>query len=404
MRATSKRSRPLTEPPGAPRANLLFSLRYPVPRPLVSATLARLTRNTWFSMPERPSHNGPHARARGSRRAGRPLEADARRARPRKPGWKRAVPSEGERRDAEAASSAASGPPTATIKLQKHLADAGLGSRRAMEELIQAGQVNVNGRLAKLGARVSANDRITVGGKLVERRPGSLKARLPRIVLYHKPEGEIVSRSDPEGRPSVFDRVPLVKRGRWLAVGRLDFNTCGLLIFTDSGELANRLTHPRFQARRDYAVRIVGELTPEQVHVLRTGVALEDGPARFELLEPQGGEGTNRWYRVRVREGRNRLVRRLFAALGLTVSRLMRTGFGPFDLPPRVKRGQWLRLDPDETKQALLQLEPTKPPRPRGSATRRRLSEQISASREPARAERGEEAAPRHRRRRFPAR
>ncbi len=243
-----------------------------------------------------------------------------------------------------------------TVKLQKRLAETGLGSRRAMEELIESGQVSVNGRVAKLGARVADTDWIMVGGKLIGRVRASKEGE-PQILLYHKPEGEIVSRDDPEGRPSVFDRVPIVKRGRWLAVGRLDFNTCGLLIFTDSGELANRLTHPRYNARRDYAVRIVGELGVDHIRSLKSGINLEDGPARFEVVEAQGGEGTNRWYRVRVREGRNRLVRRLFAAIGFTVSRLMRTAFGPFELPARVKRGQWLRLDPSEVKQALLRLE-----------------------------------------------
>ena len=293
-----------------------------------------------------------------------------------------------------------------TVKLQKRLAEAGLGSRRAMEELIQAGQVSVNGRVAKLGMRVAPSDRVSVGGKLIERAAGPRQSRAPRVVLYHKPEGEIVSRSDPEGRPSVFDRVPVVRRGRWLAVGRLDFNTCGLLIFTDSGELANRLTHPRYQARRDYAVRIVGELAPEQIRVLRTGVVLDDGPARFEVLEAQGGEGTNRWYRVRVREGRNRLVRRMFAHMGFTVSRLMRTGFGPFDLPPRVKRGQWLRLDPQETKQALVALEQENAPRPTPAvrSPRSPRGERVKRPRAPVQADRGEGAGQRHRHRRFPAR
>lgn len=226
-----------------------------------------------------------------------------------------------------------------------------------MEELIQAGEVRVNGRVAQVGARVGPGDAISVRGAPLAERHAERRVREPRVVLYHKPEGEIVSRRDPEGRPSVFDRIPIVQRGRWLAVGRLDFNTCGLLVFTDSGELANRLTHPRFQQARDYAVRIVGELSDEQTGRLRRGIALDDGPARFELLEPQGGEGTNRWYRVRVREGRNRLVRRMFASLGVTVSRLMRTRFGPFELPPRLKRGQWLRLEPAEVKDTLKRLE-----------------------------------------------
>jgi 23S rRNA pseudouridine2605 synthase len=245
-----------------------------------------------------------------------------------------------------------------TSKLQKRLAEAGLGSRRAMEELIQSGQVTVNGRVAQLGVRVGPQDRIAVDGEPLSERRAPRRAHDPRVVLYHKPEGEIVSRRDPEGRASVFDRIPVVQRGRWLAVGRLDFNTCGLLVFTDSGELANRLTHPRFQQPRDYAVRIVGSLTPEQMRNLRSGITLEDGPARFEMLEAQGGEGTNRWYRVRVHEGRNRLVRRMFASVGMTVSRLMRTRFGPFELPPRLKRGHWLRLDSDEVQRALQQLEP----------------------------------------------
>jgi 23S rRNA pseudouridine2605 synthase len=261
------------------------------------------------------------------------------------------------RRGPSPARAGASASGAVTYKLQKRLAEAGLGSRRAMEELIQAGEVRVNGRVAQLGARVGAGDAISVRGTPLMQRPAERRAREPRIVLYHKPEGQIVSRRDPEGRPSVFDHVPIVQRGRWLAVGRLDFNTCGLLVFTDSGELANRLTHPRYQQVRDYAVRIVGELSDEQMARLRRGIALDDGPARFELLEPQGGEGTNRWYRVRVREGRNRLVRRMFAALGVTVSRLMRTRFGPFELPPRLKRGQWLRMEPAEVKEVLKRLE-----------------------------------------------
>jgi 23S rRNA pseudouridine2605 synthase len=244
-----------------------------------------------------------------------------------------------------------------SVKLQKRLADAGLGSRRAMEELIAAGEVTVNGARARVGTRVGDRDQIVVRGEPVALRR-TPSTRLPRIVLYHKPEGEIVTRLDPEGRASVFDRAAFLRRGRWLAIGRLDFNTCGLLVFTDSGELANRISHPRFQTRRDYAVRILGTLSPEQMQALRSGVQLDDGMARFEVLEPQGGEGTNRWYRVRVREGRNRLVRRMFEALGLKVSRLMRTAFGPFELPPRLKRGQWMRLEETDVRRALQQVMP----------------------------------------------
>jgi 23S rRNA pseudouridine2605 synthase len=263
----------------------------------------------------------------------------------------------------------------ATIKLQKRLADAGLGSRRAMETLIEGGEVLVNDKRARIGMRVSAADRIVVRGQPVSVRSARLSSKLPRIVLYHKPEGEIVSRHDPEGRVSVFDRAGFLRRGRWLAIGRLDFNTCGLLVFTDSGELADRLSHPRFAARRDYAVRVLGTLSTEQMRMLTTGVALEDGAARFEVLESQGGEGSNRWYRVRVREGRNRLVRRLFAAAGLMVSRLMRTAFGPFELPPRIKRGQWLRLEDAEVRRAMAELMPGQaerhPPKPAPSGRQR---------------------------------
>lgn len=280
-------------------------------------------------------------------------------------------------------------PEEGTVKLQKRLAEAGLGSRRAMEALIQNGEVSVNGTAAHLGMRVGPHDRIEVGGRIVGRISRASVERGPQVLLYHKPEGEIVSRSDPEGRPSVFDRVPAARRGRWLAVGRLDFNTCGLLIFTDSGELANRLTHPRYRARRDYAVRLVGELTAEQMRRLRSGIQLEDGLARFELVEAQGGEGTNRWYRVRVREGRNRLVRRMFAALGLTVSRLMRTSFGPFELPPRVKRGHWLKLETDEVAQALDRLA-----RDEAASSRQAPAESAPRAALPERAPRSERPAP----------
>lgn len=313
--------------------------------------------------PRKPRPNAAAAQrsegARSSRRPGRGAETgeEWRSGKPSRPRGLPQQPSRGGRPSPRPKTLVREVAGGATVKLQKRLAEAGLGSRRAMEELIQSGQVTVNGQTAKLGARVGPEDRIAVAGKIVGRLRASAVGREPQILLYHKPEGEIVSRSDPEGRPSVFDRIPPARRGRWLAVGRLDFNTCGLLIFTDSGELANRLTHPRYQARRDYAVRLVGELSAEQMRKLRSGIVLDDGPARFEVVEAQGGEGTNRWYRVRVREGRNRLVRRMFAALGLTVSRLMRTSFGPFELPSRVKRGHWLKLEPAEVTQALARLE-----------------------------------------------
>lgn len=237
-----------------------------------------------------------------------------------------------------------------THKLQKILAQSGLGSRREMEALIAAGQVSINGKIAKLGDRVEARDLIRVNRRIIRINSST---RLPRVLLYHKPEGEIVSRHDPEGRPSVFEKLPKLKSSRWIAIGRLDFNTSGLLIFTTSGGLANRLMHPRFQIEREYAVRIVGRLTPEQKSQLLTGIELQDGLAKFSDLSEQGGEGTNRWYHVILKEGRNREVRRMFEVLGLTVSRLIRVRFGPINLPPRLKRGMWHELDESETNHLL---------------------------------------------------
>jgi 23S rRNA pseudouridine2605 synthase len=226
-------------------------------------------------------------------------------------------------------------------KLHKVLAQAGLGSRRAMEARIRAGEVTVNGRVATIGDRVTGEDQIRVAGQPLRRGAAGQAAR---VLIYHKPEGEIVSNDDPQGRPSVFDRLPPVRGGRWLAIGRLDFNTSGLLIFTTSGELANRMMHPRFAVEREYAVRVLGSAHPAALEALRAGVRLEDGVARFERLEEEGGEGANRWYRVLLKEGRNRIVRRLFESQSLTVSRLMRVRFGVVALPPQLKRGQFIEL------------------------------------------------------------
>lgn len=235
-------------------------------------------------------------------------------------------------------------------KIHKVLAQAGFGSRREMESLIRDGKVRINGAVAQVGMRVNAGDLIKVGGRQVTVRPSG---NLPRVILYHKPEGEIVSRDDPQGRPSVFAKLPSLRRGKWLAIGRLDYNTCGLLIFTTSGELANRLMHPRYEVEREYAVRILGELTQEQQRQLTKGVRLEDGVARFDSIAEQGGKGANKWYRVILHEGRNRVVRRMFEAVGLTVSRLMRVRFGEVALPPRLKRGAHLELDESQTSAVL---------------------------------------------------
>ncbi len=235
-------------------------------------------------------------------------------------------------------------------KLQKVLAQAGLGSRRAMEEIIKAGKVKVNGTPASLGARVTTDDLIQVGRRQIKFK---VTTRLPRVILYHKPEGEIVTRDDPGGRPSVFEKLPVIRSAKWLAVGRLDFNTGGLLMFTTSGELANRLMHPRFEVEREYAVRLFGALTPAQIAEFKKGVRLSDGDAKFDVLEEHGGEGRNRWYHVVLKEGRNRVVRRMFEALGLQVSRLMRVRFGIVSLPPRLKRGTWIELRESEISQLL---------------------------------------------------
>lgn len=243
-------------------------------------------------------------------------------------------------------------PHPARERLQKALAQAGLGSRREIEEWISAGRVTVNEVTAELGMRIGPDDAVRVDGRVVRLAPAG--DRLPRVILYHKQEGEIVSRDDPEGRASVFDKLPRLRGMKWVAIGRLDFNTSGLLIFTTSGELANRLMHPRFEAEREYAVRVQGQMTEEQAkQVLKAGIELDDGPVKFEKLQDEGGEGFNHWYRLVLKEGRNRVVRRSFEALGLPVSRLIRTRFGMVSLPPRLKRGMLMELAPDEVNALL---------------------------------------------------
>jgi 23S rRNA pseudouridine2605 synthase len=249
-------------------------------------------------------------------------------------------------------------PDSPSQKLHKVLAQAGVGSRREMEEWIKEGKVTVNGAVATIGTRVVPTDLIRIGKRAI-RWPGT--HRLPRVLLYHKPEGEIVSHEDPQGRASVFEKLPQLRGAKWLAVGRLDYNTSGLLIFTTSGELANRMMHPRFEVEREYAVRIVGQLKPEQMRSLEQGIPLSDGVAKCESVADEGGEGTNHWYRIVLREGRNRVVRRLFEALGLTVSRLIRVRFGVVALPPRLKRGQVSPLTAGEVKELLEWLEANVP-------------------------------------------
>lgn len=226
------------------------------------------------------------------------------------------------------------------VRLQKLLAAAGFGSRRQIESWIEAGRIGVRGRTAKLGDRAVVSDPITLDGKtLTLSKPSEA-----RVLLYHKPVGELVTRSDPEGRPTVFSRLPA---GRWVAVGRLDFNTSGLLLLTDSGDLANRLMHPRYELEREYAVRVLGQ---PDLQKLREGVTLEDGLAAFDSIVPAPGrsvEGANRWYRVVLREGRNREVRRMFEAVGTTVSRLIRVRYGPIEMPADLDAGKWRELAPE---------------------------------------------------------
>lgn len=232
------------------------------------------------------------------------------------------------------------------VRLQKALAASGVGSRREMEEWIQNGWVTVNGKVAQLGDKVQPEDQVLVKGSVIKLK---WPDRLPRIILYYKQEGEIVSRDDPQGRVSIFDRLPQAASSRWVAIGRLDINTSGLLILTTSGELANRFAHPSFEVEREYAVRVLGELGMDEMRLLTSdGVMLEDGLARVERIHSQGGEGVNKWYNVVLKEGRNREVRRIFEHFGLTVSRLVRTGFGPIGLPNRLKRGQFYELNAAE--------------------------------------------------------
>jgi len=237
-------------------------------------------------------------------------------------------------------------------RLQKVLAQAGVGSRREMEKWIIAGRVSVNGEVATLGMRVVEDDVVRVDQRLV--RVKMSDESLPRVLLYHKPEGEIVSRDDPEKRANVFDKLPKLRGMKWIAIGRLDFNTSGLLIFTTSGNLANRLMHPRFSVEREYAVRVQGSMSEEQMkQMLNEGIMLKDGQVKFEKLLDEGGEGYNHWYRLILNEGRNRVVRRTFEALGLPVSRLMRVRFGIINLPPRLKRGMLVELGSGEINAVL---------------------------------------------------
>ena len=227
-------------------------------------------------------------------------------------------------------------------KLHKVLAQAGLGSRLEMEQLILQGRISVNNEPAHIGQRIQYGDQVKINGKPIRYR---IAPPPPRVIAYHKPTGEVVTHDDPQNRPTVFRKLPRLQQGKWQSVGRLDLNTEGLLLFSSSGDLANQLMHPRFGLEREYAVRVLGALTSEEKQKLLDGVRLDDGMAQFGTIEDGGGEGSNCWYRVTISEGRNREVRRLFESVGHAVSRLIRIRYGAMVLPRGLKRGAWMELD-----------------------------------------------------------
>lgn len=238
-----------------------------------------------------------------------------------------------------------------TEKLQKVLARAGFGSRREIETWIAKGRIKVNGKVAVVGDRVADDDKIVVDGKKLAPQKKIREDR--RVILYNKPENEVSTRSDPEGRRTVFDRLPPLKHGRWVSIGRLDLNTSGLMLFTTDGELANKLMHPSSQIEREYAVRVLGDVTPEMVQEMHKGVIIDDHLCRFTDIQHYGGEGVNQWYHVVLLEGRNREVRKLWESQGVKVSRLKRVRFGPLFIPSSVVKGRFNELGKTEIEKLL---------------------------------------------------
>ena len=242
----------------------------------------------------------------------------------------------------------------ATDRIHKVLATAGLGSRRQIEAWIKAGKVKVNGKPAVIGERISMRDKVSVNGSKV-----ALPKILPtivRILAYYKPAGELCARTDPQGRKTVFSSLPPLTRGRWVSIGRLDINTTGLLFFTNNGKLANQFMHPSYRFEREYAVRVMDKASKEEIAVLKKGVNLEDGMAAFSSITDGGGKGSNHWYRVVIREGRNREVRRLWESRGFKVSRLIRIRYGTYSLPRKKRIGQYWELDEQEVNDLIKQI------------------------------------------------
>ena len=244
-------------------------------------------------------------------------------------------------------------------RIQKFLAHRGVASRRQVDQMLQQGRIAVNGQTAKPGDQVSGQEKISVDGKLIHIDRHDIK---PRLLMYHKPVGEVCSRADPEGRKDVFSQLPTPGRGRWVSIGRLDINTSGLILFTNQGELANRLMHPSFEVEREYAVRVHGQVTTEMLEQLQKGVMLEDGVASFDEIIDSGGEGTNHWYHVILREGRNREVRRLWEAVGVEVSRLQRVRYDQFNLPKWLKPGKYRFFEDDVVARLFQRLKLDLPP------------------------------------------
>ena len=255
---------------------------------------------------------------------------------------------------------------TGSERVQKRLAAAGVGSRRAVDQWVAEGRVRINGRIAAKGTRIRSGDRVRIDGRRIFVPP----AATCRLLLYNKPPGEVITRRDPEGRRTVFESLPRLRSERWVAVGRLDINTSGLMLFATDGELAHRLMHPRYRMEREYAVRVLGKVEPAMIENLRRGVELGDGPARFLGIEEEGGEGANRWYRVVLGEGRNREVHRLWESQGVQVSRLIRVRFGPVRLPSRLRAGAFMDV-PDHERAALFETVELEDPGPPAVVRRR---------------------------------